>query len=266
MPYIGDAASMQNKLRLLIRRFSKYTIFYDVFMSLLAIAVVVILFIDQNENPSDDFLTFSYLFDRIVWIIFCADYMVRLLISENKFKFVRSNIVDLIAIFPFDAVFQEVRALRLVKLILMLRAFAYLNRAYKRVSTVLKTNDFDHVLWFTFCIVFFGAIAISYIDNMNVEDALWWSFVTTTTVGYGDIAPTSTGGRFVAVFLMLVGIGFLSTLTGTISSFFIKHEKMNYQGTEIHNAIQMLQHFDELSKEDVIQMNHVLLALKESKE
>ena len=115
-------------------------------------------------------------------------------------------------------------------------------------------------------IVFFGAIAISYIDNMNIDDALWWSFVTTTTVGYEDIAPTSTGGRFVAVFLMLVGIGFLSTLTGTISSFFIKNEKTNYQHKEIDNAIQMLQHFDELSKEDIIQMSHVLLALKEPRE
>ncbi len=257
---------MQNKLRIFINRFSKYTIFYDIFMSVLAIAIVIILFIDQNENPTNDFLTFSYLFDKIVWFIFFIDYMIRLLISENKFKFLRSNIVDLIAIFPFDAVFQEVRALRLVKLILMLRAFAYLNRAYKRVNTVLKTNDFDHVLWFTFCIVFFGAIAISYIDNMNIDDALWWSFVTTTTVGYGDIAPTSTGGRFVAVFLMLVGIGFLSTLTGTISSFFIKNEKKNYQHKEIDNAIQMLQHFDELSKEDIIQMSHVLLALKEPRE
>ena len=97
---------MQNKLRIFINRFSKYTIFYDIFMSVLAIAIVIILFIDQNENPTNDFLTFSYLFDKIVWFIFFIDYMIRLLISENKFKFLRSNIVDLIAIFPFDAVFQ----------------------------------------------------------------------------------------------------------------------------------------------------------------
>lgn len=49
---------MQNKLRIFINRFSKYTIFYDIFMSVLAIAIVIILFIDQNENPTNDFLTF----------------------------------------------------------------------------------------------------------------------------------------------------------------------------------------------------------------
>jgi voltage-gated potassium channel len=51
-------------------------------------------------------------------------------------------------------------------------------------------------------------------------DAIWWGFVTITTVGYGDIVPSTTPGRITAVVLMLGGVAFLGTLAGTLSAFF----------------------------------------------
>lgn len=51
-------------------------------------------------------------------------------------------------------------------------------------------------------------------------DAVWWGFVTFTTVGYGDFYPTDAGGRVVAVILMFGGVAFLGTLAGTLSAFF----------------------------------------------
>ena len=50
---------------------------------------------------------------------------------------------------------------------------------------------------------------------------MWWSIVTITTVGYGDISPVTTYGRILAAFLMIAGIGFLGMLTGTISTYFV---------------------------------------------
>src|SRR5262249_46229598 len=54
---------------------------------------------------------------------------------------------------------------------------------------------------------------------------VWWAVVTVTTVGYGDIYPTTVGGRIVAIMLMLAGIGFLAVLTATIASRFVKQER-----------------------------------------
>jgi len=240
-----------------------YKIYYDIFMSILSIGILVSFLAQSITDFSDLEATIANEFDFDVWFIFVVDYIVRLLFAENKFSFIKHNIIDLIAIIPFDTVFQGLRAVRLLKFI---RCFVYLVRAYNRISLILKTNNFHHILCFTFLTVFMGAIAISYIDNMDIGDAFWWSFVTTTTVGYGDIAPQSVGGRIVAVFLMLIGIGFLSTLTSTISTFFINgNETSSYRNETIDQIIFKLKNFQDLTVDDLQDMHEVLVSLKKAK-
>lgn len=253
-------------LREFIKSLNKYIMLYNLIMALLAVSVIFTLILEARLSLTDTDLSLIDYFGDAVWFIFFADYIVRLLIAENRVQFIRHNVIDLIAIIPFGVMFQGLRAIKIVRLLYMFRAFTYLNRVYERIGAIIKTNDFDHVLWFTLCTIFIGAISISFIDDMDIGDALWWSFVTTTTVGYGDIAPQSTGGRLIAVFLMIIGIGFLSTLTGTISTFFMQHlhknKKATYKDKVIGEIITDLQEFDTLSDEDLEHMHNVLKTLK----
>lgn len=253
----------------MLQKLERFKMFYDIIMALLAIAIIASLIYQSRSNLSDRDLYLINQVDFSIWIVFVIDYVVRLILSKNKFKFIKENIIDLISILPLDAAFQGARAVRIVRVFYMFRVFVYLNRIYKRIGSIITTNDFHHVIWFTFSVIFIGAIAISYIDDMTIGDALWWSFVTTTTVGYGDIAPTSVGGRLVAVFLMLIGIGFLSTLTGNISSFFITHEhseKNSYHDEVIQEITQKLDDFQSLSIDDLNSMHTILVALKEKEQ
>lgn len=245
---------------------TKFKVMYDVIMAFLAVSIIASLLLQNRSDLSD---TEKRILDDInfsIWVIFVADYSVRLFFAKDKQKFIKENIIDLLSILPFDAAFQGLRTIRLVRVLYMFRVFIYLNRIYKRLCVILTTNNFHHVLWFTLSTILCGAIAISYIDDMEIGDALWWSFVTTTTVGYGDIAPASVGGRIIAVFLMIIGIGFLSTLTGTISTYFINscsnQEKLNYRDEVLKQTIDRLSQFDDLSVEDINNIHKVLLALK----
>ena len=76
-----------------------------------------------------------------------------------------------------------------------------------------------------------GAFGMSYFEpDHNFPDALWWATVTLTTVGFGDIFPTSFGGRVVGVVLMFFGIGALGMFTATIASVFVVTRLRKEQG------------------------------------
>jgi len=66
----------------------------------------------------------------------------------------------------------------------------------------------------------------------NLWDSIWWVFVTIFTVGYGDIKPITMGGRLLAIFIMLVGVSMVSTITATISSIFVARKIREDQGLE----------------------------------
>ena len=62
-------------------------------------------------------------------------------------------------------------------------------------------------------------------DNANIQgagDALWWAFVTVTTVGYGDKYPVTHGGRIIAAIAMTAGVGLFGTFTGFVAAWFLK--------------------------------------------
>jgi len=86
------------------------------------------------------------------------------------------------------------------------------------------------ILWIT------ATIGIRFLEDgdlKEVQNAFWWTIVTITTVGYGDYAPETFYGRVLAIFLMLAGIGLVSTVTGSISSIFTTRKIMQGRGLEM---------------------------------
>ena len=89
---------------------------------------------------------------------------------------------------------------------------------------------------FTLLMTVIGGVVIHFVDAKNfpnVGDGLWWSVQTVTTVGYGDHVPTDVVGRIFAALIMLVGIGFLTVITATITSAFIESTRKRLQGVEL---------------------------------
>ena len=101
----------------------------------------------------------------------------------------------------------------------------------KRFVAQVRRENLHRVAIVVLMLIVLASVAFWLIEpDQKFPDAFWWSIVTATTVGYGDISPVSLGGRIVAVLLMLLGIGFLGVLTATIASVFVENKLMENKG------------------------------------
>ena len=93
----------------------------------------------------------------------------------------------------------------------------------------------------TIGILLFGAAGLSYFEGTpTLYDAIWWSFVTITTVGYGDVTPSTIGGRITGVIVMVFGIGFLGMFTATVALIFVEGKLKEVRGI---NPVKVTGHF-----------------------
>jgi voltage-gated potassium channel len=151
-----------------------------------------------------------------IWLLFGADYAIRLVTSDNRTAFVRGNLFDLVVL-----LLPTLRPLRLLRL---LTALTILER---RAEKLTRGKLAVYVGATTAVLVVVGALAMLDAErgHGNIDsypDALWWAVVTVTTVGYGDTFPVTGLGRAVAVGLMLCGIGVLGFVTGSLASWVLE--------------------------------------------
>jgi hypothetical protein len=136
--------------------------------------------------------------------------------------FFKRNTIDLLAIMP-AGFFRALRVLRLARLLRVVRAATVVGRVLREVRGVAYTNGLNWILVVSTCTITAGALVVWIVEPTidSLPDAAWWSVVTATTVGYGDLSPENPLARVVAVVLMLVGIGTIGVLTGSIATYFI---------------------------------------------
>ncbi|KAB1148766.1 two pore domain potassium channel family protein [Streptomyces luteolifulvus] len=173
----------------------------------------------------------------VVWAAFAVDYMVRLALAEQRKEFVRTHWLDLCAVVL--PLLQPLRLLRLVSTLLLVQ------RRARMASQIRLTT---YVAGAVVGLLMFGSLAVLSVERESPDgnirtlgDAVWWSFTTMTTVGYGDHAPTTGLGRMIAVGLMLSGIALLGVVTANIAAWFIaRFEKDDVEERRQTEAIRVL--------------------------
>lgn len=111
--------------------------------------------------------------------------------------------------------------------------YAYL----AQLAALVRRERLHYIIGIVIFITLIGSVGFAYFEkDITFPDALWWSFVTLTTVGYGDISPASIGGRLVGILVMVSGIGFLGILTASIASIFVENKLLEAKGMKRADA------------------------------
>lgn len=200
---------------------------YQLFMLVLSVGVLVglaaVTFLDVDEDTR----TILRYADHAVCVVFFLDFLRSLICAENRGRYlVRWGWLDLLSSVPAVDFLRLGRAGRILRILRMLRGV----RATREVVRFLFPRQVGSAFWtaaaLSVLLVVVGSIAVTRFESghggtiRSGGDALWWAFVTVTTVGYGDVYPTTAGGRIIAALLMLSGISIFGTFTAYVGSWF----------------------------------------------
>lgn len=210
------------------------------------LAMIPVLIIERDAT-SDGWRTFAQAANWGIWAIFAAELIFVLSVAPRKRAAIRAHWLDLaivvVTVPLYGRLLSSLRLVRLVRLMRLARATVVISRALQAERRLTSTNTFRLAALATvFLVVIAGAVqaTINQGEFKTFWDGIWWAVVTVTTVGYGDLYPTTVSGRIVAIVLMFVGIGFLAVLTATVASIFVKADRQD-ESSAILEALHRLE-------------------------
>ncbi|MBW8360179.1 MAG: ion transporter [Weeksellaceae bacterium] len=213
----------------------------------LLILIFLSTFIVMMESvPSFD-LKFHTMFIVLEWMIslfFTAEYILRIITIRNKKEYIFSffGIIDLLAIVPFflsllfpvTKFFLIIRMLRILRIFRILNLLDFMNDGYLIVRA-LKHSSRKIYIFLLFLMIFSVIVgSMMYMVEGHKEgfesipQSVYWAVVTVTTVGYGDVSPTTPLGKFFAILLMLAGYSIIAVPTGIVTAE-MRNKRQNFE-------------------------------------
>ena len=171
-------------------------------------------------------------FETFCIYIFLAEYILRVFVSKKPFTYIFSfyGVIDFLAIAPyFISSFVDLRFLRAFRIFRIFRVLKLVryNKAIRRVSLAAKEVKEEVALFLiaTLILIFIVSAGIYFFENeaqpdkfQSVFHSMWWTIVTLTTVGYGDVYPITVGGKIFTFFILILGLGIVTIPAGLVAS------------------------------------------------
>ncbi|MBK8048924.1 MAG: ion transporter [Anaerolineales bacterium] len=204
---------------------------YELFIGALSIlSIVNMVFLFFFRDPA--IATVLQVINAILFPIFLGDFLYRFFTASDRsaYFFRGFGWADLLSSLPFQQV-KIFRVFRIWRVIRLFMEFGAKNLVHEFIAHRAE-NALLTVGFLVLCVLEFGSLAVLKAEHVspdanitNASDALWWSYVTITTVGYGDRFPVTNWGRIVGIFVMTAGVGLFGTLSGFLANSFLSPPK-----------------------------------------
>lgn len=199
---------------------------YELFIFALSILSILNIFLDIL-TPGEEVSQVIFFIDLLLSFIFLMDFIYRLTTAESKrdYFFRQWGWLDLIGSIPVPRA-KIARLARIIRALRLMRKFGLRNLLRDFVSDRAGSAVYT-VAFLVILVLEFGSLFVlgaeQHADDANIQtaaDAIWWSFVTMSTVGYGDHFPVTMTGRFFSIFVILIGVGLFGVVTGFLADYF----------------------------------------------
>lgn len=211
---------------------------FDVVLLIAILTSIALVMLESIKSFDEKYHTFLNISEWVITILFTIEYIIRIVTVNKPIKYITSfyGIIDLLSTIPkyLSLIFVgthalvALRALRLLRIFRILKLARYLN-ASQHLASALKSSR-PKILVFLSAVLIIATIfgAVMYLvegeENgfTNIPKSIYWCIVTLTTVGFGDIAPQTPLGQFIATIIMILGYGIIAVPTGIVSAEYTK--------------------------------------------
>lgn len=221
---------------------------YDLFILALSILALLALAIQSTFALTAEVRQVLNHADLLVCVVFFGDFAHSMWVAPDRWRYLRTwGWVDLISCVPAVDALRVGRVARAVRILRVIRAMRSARFIVRYVVDRRAESGALAAALLTIVFVTMSSIAILQFEvpaggNITTaEDAVWWSLSTMSTLGYGDVYPTTPEGRVIAVFLMAIGVGVFGTMAGLIATWFLTAPvEADGELTEIHAQLRTI--------------------------
>ncbi len=207
---------------------------FDILLFLLIIISVLLVMLESVKWIDATYHRSLFVMEWIITILFTLEYIARIVTIKKPWKYIFSfyGIIDFLSTIPLylsyifagSQVFLAVRALRLLRIFRILKLVQFLGEA-SQLRKALKDSraKITVFLFAVFIVAVIMGTLMYYIEGeeagfTSIPTSIYWTIVTLTTVGYGDIAPIKPLGQLIATMIMLLGYGIIAVPTGIVTA------------------------------------------------
>lgn len=221
---------------------------FDIVLLITIVASIILVMLESVESFDTKYHNFLNISEWIITILFTIEYIARIITVKKPLNYIFSfyGIIDLLSTVPkyisllFGGIhaLAALRALRLLRVFRILKLARYLGASNTLIKALKASRVKISVFLFTVIIISIILGTIMYLvegeENgfTNIPKSVYWCIVTLTTVGYGDIAPITPLGQFIASIVMILGYGIIAVPTGIVSAEYATQNKADKE-TEI---------------------------------